>query len=162
MRVRLPLSLVILLLAGAGALALAQGSSADPATPSLYDRLGGLYPISAVVDDFIDRVYVNDTLNANHRIAEARSELRKPGLKVHVANMVCMATGGPCKYTGQSMKDSHARFQITPEEWDALLVDFRASLDKFKVPGPEQNELVAIVESTKADIVVGAQAGAGQ
>jgi hemoglobin len=67
-----------------------------------------------------------------------------------------MVTGGPCKYTGQGMKESHANFHITQKEWDALLVDFRASLDKFKVPAAEQNELVAIIESTKPDIVEGA------
>jgi len=56
------------------------------------------------------------------------------------------------------MKESHAGFHITQQEWDAMLVDFRASLDKFKVPAPEQGELVAIVESTKSDMVVGAAA----
>ena len=133
----------------------AQEKAAAPATPSLYDRLGGLYPISAVVDDFIDRVYANATLNANPNIDRARDEMRKAGLKVHVANLVCATTGGPCKYTGKSMKETHAGFHITQKEWDALLVDFRACLDKFKVPAAEQHELVAIVESTKADIVVG-------
>jgi hemoglobin len=130
--------------------------TAVPAKSSLYDRLGGLYSISAVVDDFIDRVYANATLNANPNIAKARSDLRKPGLKVHVANQVCMVTGGPCNYTGKGMKEAHANFHITQKEWDALLLDFRGSLDKFKVPGAEQVELVAIVESTKPDIVVGA------
>jgi len=134
----------------------AQEKGAAPAKPSLYDRLGGLYPISAVVDDFIERIYANATLNANANIAKARSEMRKPGLKVHVASMVCMVTGGPCKYTGKGMKESHATFHITQKEWDALLVDFRASLDKFKVPAPEQKELIDIVESTKPDIVEGA------
>ena len=52
------------------------------------------------------------------------------------------------------MKESHATFQISPKEWDAALVDFRASLDRFKVPAAEQRELVAVVESTKGDIVV--------
>jgi hemoglobin len=130
----------------------AQGEAAQT-KPSLFDRLGGVYPISAVVDDFIDRVYANATLNANPNIAKARSEVRKPGLKVHVANLVCQVTGGPGTYTGKSMKESHANFHITPREWDALLVDFRASLAKFKVPAEEQQELIAIVESTKADIV---------
>jgi hemoglobin len=111
-----------------------------------------------VVDDFIDRVYANATLNANPHIAKARSELRKPGLKVQVSNQVCMVTGGPCKYTGKGMKEAHAGFGITPKEWDALLVDFRASLAKFNVPAAEQRELVAIVESTRGDIVVGAAA----
>jgi len=129
-----------------------------PAAPSLYDRLGGLYPVSAVVDDFIDRVYANATLNANPAIGNARNALRKPGLKVHVATLVCQVTGGPCKYVGKGMKESHSTFHITPKEWDAALVDFRASLDRFKVPAAEQHELVAIVESTKPDIVVGSAA----
>jgi len=146
----------ILIGVGAQAFARAQEKPVAPAKPSLYDRLGGLYPISAVVDDFIDRVYVNTTLNANPNIAKARSDVRKAGLKVHVVNLVCMVTGGPCKYTGKGMKEAHANFHITPNEWQALLVDFRASLDKFKVPAPEQKELVDIVESTKPDIVEGA------
>ncbi len=135
--------------------ALAQVPATAPPKPSLYDRLGGLYPISAVVDDFINRVYVNVTLNANPNIAKARSDVRKAGLKVQVANQVCMVTGGPCKYTGKSMKEAHAGFHITEKEWDSLLVDFQASLDKFKVPSAEQQELIAIVESTKPDIVMG-------
>jgi hemoglobin len=126
-----------------------------PVAPSLYDRLGGLYPVSAVVDDFIERVYVNGTLNANPAIANARNAMRKPGLKVHVATLVCQVTGGPCKYVGKGMKESHSTFHISEEEWDAALVDFRASLDEFKVPAAEQRELVAIVERTKADIVLG-------
>jgi hemoglobin len=146
----------ILIGLGPPALAQAQEKAAVPAKPSLYDRLGGLYPISAVVDDFIDRVYVNATLSVNPNIAKARSDVRKAGLKVHVVNLVCMVTGGPCKYTGKGMKEAHANFHITPSEWQALLVDFRASLNKFKVPAAEQQELVDIVDSTKADIVDGA------
>jgi hemoglobin len=150
------ISLVALAAAAALAPSLAQSPAAAPPPASLYDRLGGLYPIAAVVDDFIDRVYENDTLNANPNIARARSEVRKPGLKVQVANQVCMVTGGPCTYTGKSMKESHAGFRITQKEWDALMVDFRASLDSFKVPSREQQELIAIVESTRPDIVEGA------
>jgi hemoglobin len=129
--------------------------------PSLYERLGGLYPVSAVVDDFIERVYVNTTLNANPAIGNARSALRKPGLKVHVATLVCQVTGGPCNYVGKGMKDSHSTFHISQKEWDAALADFRASLEKFKVPAAEQRELVAIFESTKGDIVV-AEARSGE
>jgi hemoglobin len=149
---------ILWILIGLGPPAFAQApeKAAVPAKPSLYGRLGGLYSISAVVDDFIDRVYLNATLNANPNIAKARSDVRKAGLKVHVVNLVCMVTGGPCKYTGKGMKEAHANFHITPGEWQALLVDFRASLDKFKVPAAEQRELVDIVESTKPDIVEGA------
>jgi hemoglobin len=131
------------------------GSTPDK-TPaaSLYDRLGGLYPISAVVDDFIERVYANATLNANPAVAGARSTLRKPGLKVQVATLVCQVTGGPCRYVGKGMKESHSTFHISEREWEAAVADFRASLDAFKVPADEQRELVAIFESTRADIVV--------
>ena len=135
------------------------GAAQDkPAAPPLYDRLGGLYPVSAVVDDFIERVYTNVTLNSNPVVSNARSALRKPGLKVHVATLVCQVTGGPCKYVGKGMRESHATFHISQKEWDAALLDFRASLDKFKVPAAEQRELFAIVESTKPDIVVGSPA----
>jgi hemoglobin len=123
------------------------------AAKPLYDRLGGLYNIAAVVDDFIERLYVNETLNANPAIAGARNQARKAGLKVQLATLVCQATGGPCKYTGQNMKDSHARLNISEKDWDAMAAEFKATLDKFKVPEAEQKELFAIVGSTKADIV---------
>lgn len=134
-----------------------RAQEAAPAPPKpLYERLGGVYSIAAVVDDFIERIYVNDAVNANPAVAGARSQLRKPGLKVQVTTLVCQVTGGPCKYIGQGMKESHARFRITEKEWDAMVADFKASLDKFKVPADERQELFAIVGSTKPDIVVGA------
>ena len=68
--------------------------------------------------------------------------------------MVCWATGGPQKYTGKSMAESHKDLKITSEEWDAFLDDFQQTLDKFKVPAGEQAELKAIVNSTRVDIVV--------
>jgi hemoglobin len=123
------------------------------AAKPLYDRLGGLYNIAAVVDDFIERLYVNETHTAKPAIAGARNQARKAGLKVQLATLVCQATGGPCKYTGQNMKDSHARLNISEKDWDAMAAEFKATLDKFKVPEAEQKELFAIVGSTKADIV---------
>jgi hemoglobin len=125
----------------------------QPAAKSLYDRLGGLYPIAALVDDFIDRVFVNATLNANPNIYKARKEERKAGLKTQVSTLVCSVTGGPCKYIGLDMKAAHKDFHITEKEWQALMIDFRASLAKFQVPRAEQKELIDIVESTKADMV---------
>jgi hemoglobin len=120
---------------------------------SLYERLGGVYPISAVVDDFIERLLVNETLNANPAIREARQRVLKHGLKFHVTTMVCQVTGGPCAYTGRDMQSAHAHLYIAEREWQAMMAEFRASLDKFNVPAAEQGELVSIVDSTKADIV---------
>lgn len=134
----------------------AQEKPQAPAPKPLYQRLGGLYNIAAVVNDFIDRLYVNQTLNANPAISNARSELRKPGLKAHLTMQVCQVTGGPCNYVGKSMKESHAAFRITDKEWDAMVADFKVTLDKFKVPAAEQQELIGIVATTKPDIVVSA------
>lgn len=125
---------------------------------SLYERLGGAYAIATVVDDFIERVVVNDVLNANPAIDEARLRVPKAGLKFHVTALVCQSTGGPEKYSGRSMKESHKHLNISEKEWDALVADFKATLDKFKVPQKEQEELFAIVGSTKGDIVTAGQA----
>jgi hemoglobin len=121
--------------------------------PSLYERLGGAYSIATVVDDFIERLLVNATLNANPAINEARRRVPKAGLKFHVTAMVCEVSGGPCKYTGRAMKESHQHLNITQAEWDAMVADFKATLDKFKVPQREQRELITIVGSTRNDIV---------
>ena len=122
--------------------------------PSLYDRLGGVYNIATVVDDFIDRIMKDPKLNANPRVDEAHHRVSPAGFKYLVTEMVCEATGGPQKYSGRSMGDSHRHLMITEEEWQAFLDDFKQTLDKFKVPAPEQQELNAIVESTKESIVV--------
>ena len=129
----------------------------EPKEPSLYDRLGGIYPIATVVDDFIERLLVNDTLNANPAINRARKAVPKAGLKYRVTSLTCQATGGPCMYTGRPMKEAHARLNITEKEWQAMMSDFRATLIAQEVPQAEQAELIAIIESTKADIVVPSQ-----
>jgi hemoglobin len=123
-------------------------------TPSLYDRLGGVYNIATVVDDFIDRIMVDPRLNANPRVDEAHHRVSPPGFKYLVTEMVCWATGGPQHYSGRSMEESHQHLLITPAEWEAFMDDFQRTLDKFQVPPPEQDELKAIVESTRDAIVV--------
>lgn len=131
-----------------------QPTAASPPVKSLYERLGGVYPIATVVDDFLERLLVNDTLNANPAIKEARDSVPKAGLKYRVTELVCQVTGGPCKYTGRTMKESHKHLNITEKEWETMVADFRKSLDKFKVPAAEQEELIKIVGSTKPDIVM--------
>jgi hypothetical protein len=91
--------------------------AAQPARKSLYERLGGVYSIATVVDDFIERLLVNDTLNANPAISEARRRVPKAGLKFHVTTLVCEVTGGPCKYSGRSMKESHDHLNINEGQW---------------------------------------------
>lgn len=123
---------------------------------SLYERLGGVYAIATVVDDFIERLLVNDILNANPAINEARQRVPKAGLKYQVTALVCQTSGGPQMYVGRTMKESHKHLNIKETEWEALVSDFKKALDKFTVPEKEQQELFAIVGSTKGDIVMGA------
>lgn len=134
------------------ATALAQQPAA--AKSPLYERLGGLKGISVVVDDFIDRLVVNKTLNRNPAINAGRKSSPAPYLKFQVSQLVCEATGGPCKYAGKDMKSSHAHLNISEKEWQIMASEFKKSLDKFKVPAAEQSELFGIVGKTKADIVV--------
>jgi len=121
---------------------------------SLYDRLGGVFAIATVVDDFIDRIMDDARLNANPNVNEAHHKVARAGFKYLVTEQVCEATGGPQRYTGRSMHESHAHLKITEQEWQAFLDDFRQTLDKFQVPEGEQSELFRIVDSTKKDIVV--------
>ena len=127
--------------------------------PSLYDRLGGVYSIATVVDDFINRIMIDPRLNSNPLVDEAHHRVPPAGFKYLVTEMVCWAAGGPQKYTGKSMEETHRNLKITSKEWEAFLDDFQQTLDKFKVPSAEQAELKAIVDSTRSDIVVDAALG---
>jgi len=124
--------------------------------PSLYDRLGGVYSIATVVDDFINRIMIDPRLNSNPLVDEAHHRVPPAGFKYLVTEMVCWAAGGPQKYTGKSMAESHKDLKITSKEWEAFLDDFQKTLNKFKVPAAEQAELKAIVDTTRADIVIDA------
>jgi hemoglobin len=121
--------------------------------PSLYDRLGGVYNIATVVDDLIDRVMTDPRLNANPRVDEAHHRVSPAGFKYYVTELVCESAGGPQTYSGRSMGDSHRHLVITDEEWAAFMDDLQKAMDRFEVPQPEQEELKAIVESTKEAIV---------
>lgn len=149
---------VLALLAGAPQ-ALSAQDAAEQKQPSLYDRLGGLAPISVVVNDFIDILVPDSVLNANPAIDAARKRVPPPYLKYHVTAMVCQVTGGPCQYQGRGMKESHAHLNITEAEWDRMVVLFKEVLAKHSVPAQETQELLDIIGSTKADIVT---AGAGK
>ena len=123
-------------------------------TKPLYERLGGLKGVTVVVDDFINRLVANKTLNKNPAIDAGRKSAPAPYLKFQVSQMVCGVTGGPCKYTGKAMKESHVHLNISEKEWGVMAGEFKKSLNKFKVPAAEQKELFDMVGKTKVDIVV--------
>lgn len=126
----------------------------DQQEASLYDRLGGLAPITVVVSDFLDALVPDPVLNQNPAIDAARLAVPKPYLKYHVTAMVCQATGGPCVYHGRDMKTTHAHLNITEKEWARMVSIFRQLLANHQVPEQETAELLAIIDSTKADIVM--------
>ena len=117
---------------------------------SLYERLGGYNAIAAVVDDFVGRLVTDKQFE---RFFVGHSTDSKKRIRQHIVDQLCAAAGGPCIYTGRTMKDSHTGLGISEAEWDASAKHLVASLDKFKVPEQEKKDLLAFVTSLKADIV---------
>lgn len=140
------------LLAASAVSASAQGAGAGQgaaATKSLYERLGGLDAITAVVDEFIKIAGADERVNKKF----ARSEPNFPRIRLHLIEQVCAATGGPCKYTGLSMKQAHKNMGVTEGEWSAGVEDLVKALDKFNVPSAEKTELLNILGPLKDQIV---------
>jgi hemoglobin len=114
---------------------------------SLYERLGGLDSITAVVDSFSARCAGDDRINSKF----ARTDIAR--LKKMLVDQVCEATGGPCTYTGRAMRPAHDGMGVTGGEFDALVEDLVATLDEFGVPKPEQDELLGLLGPMREDIV---------
>ena len=121
-----------------------------PQQKSLYARLGGYDAIAAVTDDFIGRL-AQDKQLARFLAGHSKDSLGK--IRQHVVEQICAATGGPCVYIGRDMKTAHQGMGITEADWNAAVKDLVATLDHFKVPEKEKNELLGAVASLKNDIV---------
>ena len=119
-------------------------------TKSLYQRLGGYDAIAAVVDDFIQRLATDASLSRFFQ-GHSASSLKK--IRQLIVDQLCEATGGPCYYTGRDMKTAHAGMGISQADWDVSVKHLVATLDKFKVPQKEKDEVLAAVSSFKDDIV---------
>jgi len=136
---------------------------------ALFDRLGGEKGITAIFDDFTPRVLQDPRVDWQRKGVKksAFSFLRKtpesadwnatPGniaiLKWHLVQFIVLATGGPARYDGKEIKSAHAGMRIDNSEYDAVLGDLKASLDRLQIPNKEQKELLSIVESTRSQIV---------
>jgi hemoglobin len=129
-------------------------SAQQTGTKPLYERLGGLKVVTVVADDFINRLVVNKEMKKNPAIKAGRKRSPAPYIKFQLSQLICELSGGPCKYTGKTMKETHADLNISEKEWDVMAKEFQKSLDKFKVPAAEQKELIDMVGKMKADIVV--------
>lgn len=119
---------------------------------SLYSRLGGKKAITAVVDDFVGRVAADKRINGFFEQTAADPQ-RLADFKGKLVDQICQASGGPCKYKGKDMKSAHQGMGITGADFDALVEDLATTLDKFKVPAKEKNELLGLLAPMKGDIV---------
>jgi hemoglobin len=114
---------------------------------SLYDRLGGKAAIEAVVEDLVRRCAEDDRINRKF----VRTDI--PRLKKMLVDQVCEATGGPCRYTGRDMRETHDGMGVTAGEFDALVEDLVQTLDQFRVTKPEQDELLGALAPMRGEIV---------
>src|SRR3954451_1940973 len=149
----------------AAALALLQGSNASaegtPSAdgtpePNLYDRVGGIFAISAVVNRFSDEIIKNPKLNVNPALKawnEDESDTRLPGLKFMRTLWVAALAGGPFQYTGLPLHQAHTRFHLTSDEFDEVGAEIVRALQYYKVPEAETKLLVDAYMLSKPDVV---------
>jgi hemoglobin len=125
----------------------AAGGESGSKSTSLYERLGGKGAITSVVDTFVSKVGGDKRINGYF----ASTDLAK--LKAHLVNQICEASGGPCRYTGRSMKQTHAGMGVTEDAFSALVGDLVAALDQHNVGKAEKDELLGVLGPMQGDIV---------
>ena len=119
---------------------------------SLYQRLGGKKGIQSVVNDFAARCAADLRISSYfaQTVADAK---RLADFKQKLADQICEAASGPCKYTGKDMKSAHKGMGITSDAFNYLVEDLAATLGKLKVGPNEQNEIIGLLAPMKGDIV---------
>lgn len=122
-------------------------TAASTDTRTLYERLGGTPAITAVVKRFVE------VTGADPRISVFFTNADIPRLNSMMVEHICELTGGPCKYTGKSMKESHTGMKVKEEHFAAFMEDLAAVLDELKVPAREKGEVLDAFTSLKADVV---------
>lgn len=140
------------------------------AEQSLYDRLGGVFAIAAVVDRFSDAIIKNPKVgeqSPNPQLHEwsTRDIARLPGLKFMRTLWVCNVAGGPFQYsptvpgsTVLGLEEAHRRLRITPEEFDEVAAELSRALDAFNVPEREKGEVLAAFAAHKGEVTEGSKA----
>src|SRR5262245_6110286 len=134
---------------------------------SLYERLGGVFAIAAVVDHFSDALVKNpivgqDSENPQLREWHTNNLDRLPGLKFMRTLWVCDVSGGPFKFvatkpgaTPLGLEEAHRNLKISPAEFDEVAAELGRTLDHFKVPGPEKEEVLSAFAAHKEEVTAG-------
>ena len=153
------------LLPAAGELASAQGTPeavspttapAQPAEGTLFERLGGIFAIAAVVDRFSDEIIKNPKLNENPNLKawnENEAATRLPGLKWLRTQWIAAMAGAPIEYTGLPLSEAHDRFDLTEEEFAEVGAEIVRALDFYQVPEREKQELVTAYNTAMGEVV---------
>ena len=119
----------------------------------LWDRLGGEPAVKAVIHDFVDKAATDPKVDFSRGGKYKLDDAAVANLEKLLVELVSATTGGPLKYTGRDMKESHKGMGITDEQFGALAADLIAVLKEYKVPQKELEELIGIIATTKKDIV---------
>ncbi len=139
---------------------------------SLYERLGGAFAIAAVIDQFSDAVVQNPIVGQRSKNPALRewhtNNLgRLPGLKFMRTLWVCNVAGGPFEFSATrpgstvlGLEEAHRELQISPEEFDEVAAELGRTLDAFKVPQQEKEEVLAAFAAHKSEVTEGYMAGA--
>lgn len=131
--------------------------------PSLYERLRGVYAISAVVDFFSDQLVERRTIaDQNPNIEdwnENEAPARLPGLKFLRTLWLCAIAGGPFEYTGLPLDDAHFRFHLSSSDFDQVSARLAEALDHFNVPAREKEEVLGAFEAHKPQVTAGSSSG---
>ena len=117
---------------------------------TLYERLGGYDAITAVANDLLPRLQQDQQLG---RFWQHRGDDGVNREKQLLIDFLCSSAGGPLYYTGRDMKTSHAGMRISESDWSVFLEHVNKTLGTFQVPQAERSEVLAFINSTKADIV---------
>jgi hemoglobin len=139
-----------------GAAAQTDDATAAAGEPSLYDRLGGIFAISAVVNRFSDEIITNPKLNVNPALKEwneTEAAVRLPGLKFMRTLWIAALAGGPFEYTGLPLDDAHKEFHLTADEFSEVGAEIVRALDYYKVPEKEKQELVDAYMKSMSEVV---------
>lgn len=122
----------------------------DTVTKSLYERLGGYDAITTVTNDLLPRLMGDELLG---RYWQHRGNDGLAREKQLLIDFLCASAGGPMYYTGRDMKLSHKGMRVSEADWQVFVGHVEATLDKFQVPAQERADVLAFIDSTKADIV---------
>jgi hemoglobin len=131
-------------------------AEASAAEKSLYERIGGYKAVAASVDNLVDRIYVNGTLNKNPALKAVHDLNERAAFKLILATWVIENTGGPKVYIGRDMKTAHAHLSITPREFDVILHECKETFYTLGVPEKEMGELMAGLEAQREKVVTAA------